>query len=127
MSLPLPPNRFARGRAPLASFSEMVSFPPWPKLWTRAVLATVGVPPWMATAPPLTRMVPAALRLTSMVLSAASPMIGQCLGLGQKDRSDRQHQPQFHGLETGDEPGRSLPPGHRAAADRFFRNLRTWT
>ena len=37
------------------------------------MLATVGVPPEIATAPPLTRMVPAALRLTVMVLSRQSP------------------------------------------------------
>ena len=38
------------------------------------VLATVGVPPVMATAPPLTRMFPAALRLIVIVLSSESPM-----------------------------------------------------
>ena len=63
----------ARGRAPFASFSVMVSLPPWPNTWIRAVLATVGVPPVTATAPPLTRIWPAALRLTSMVLSRLSP------------------------------------------------------
>ena len=45
VSLPAPPNRFARGRAPLAWSSVIVSLPPWPKLWIREVLATVGVPP----------------------------------------------------------------------------------
>ena len=34
----------------------------------RLVLATVGVPPWTTTAPPLTRIVPAALRLTVTAL-----------------------------------------------------------
>ena len=37
------------------------------------VLATVGVPPVMATAPPLMRMFPAASRLSVMVLSRLSP------------------------------------------------------
>src|SRR5262249_55570723 len=37
------------------------------------VLATVGVPPWTVTLPPLTRICPAASRLTTMVLSWASP------------------------------------------------------
>ncbi len=36
-------------------------------------MATVGVPPWTATAPPLTRILPAASRLTVMVLSRLSP------------------------------------------------------
>ena len=36
-------------------------------------LATVGVPPVTATAPPLTRSWPAALRLTVMLLSRLSP------------------------------------------------------
>ena len=38
------------------------------------MLATVGVPPITATAPPLTRMFPAALRLTAMLLSRLSPL-----------------------------------------------------
>ena len=37
------------------------------------MLATVGVPPTTATAPPLTRILPAASRLIAIVLSAASP------------------------------------------------------
>ena len=37
------------------------------------VLATVGVPPTTATAPPLTRILPAALRLIAMLLAALSP------------------------------------------------------
>ena len=37
------------------------------------MFATVGVPPTTATAPPLTRMVPAASRLTAMLLSRESP------------------------------------------------------
>ena len=37
------------------------------------MLATVGVPPMTATAPPLTRIVPAALRLTVSELSRLSP------------------------------------------------------
>ena len=33
------------GSAPLVSSSVMVSLPPWPNTWIKAVLATVGVPP----------------------------------------------------------------------------------
>jgi hypothetical protein len=47
--------------------------PPRPKTWIRAVLATVGVPPMTGTAPPFTRIFPAASRLTTMVLSRLSP------------------------------------------------------
>ena len=53
-----PPNRFAAGSAPLTSLSVIVSLPPRPKTWIVEVLATVGVPPMTATAPPLTRMLP---------------------------------------------------------------------
>ena len=74
VSLPSPPKRFAAGRAPLVSSSEIVSLPACPKTWISVVLATVGVPPWTATAPPLTRIVPAASRQTTMVLSWASPI-----------------------------------------------------
>ena len=73
MSLPAPPNRFASGSAPLASLSVIVSLPPWPKTWISAVLATVGVPPRTCTAPPLTRILPAASRLIVIVLSRLSP------------------------------------------------------
>src|SRR5436853_7517311 len=38
-----------------------------------AVLATVGVPPRIATAPPFTKILPAASRLRTMVLSWPSP------------------------------------------------------
>ena len=38
------------------------------------VLATVGTPPVIGTAPSLTSRVPAASRLTTMVLSRSSPM-----------------------------------------------------
>ena len=50
----------------------------------QAVLATVGVPPRIATAPPLTRIVPAASRLTVMVLSMASPMMLSMPAAGMK-------------------------------------------
>ena len=73
VSLPAPPKRFARGSAPCASVSVMMSLPPWPKTCISAVLATVGVPPLTGTAPPLIRICPAALRLRSMVLLRASP------------------------------------------------------
>ena len=75
MSLPLPPNRSAAGSAPLISSSAMVSLPPLPNTLIRKVLATVGWPPWTATAPPLTRMLPAALRLVVIVLSRSSPVV----------------------------------------------------
>ena len=48
--------------------------PPSPKTWISVVLATVDVPPWTITAPPFTRIVPAASRETTMVLSCASPV-----------------------------------------------------
>ena len=73
-SLPAPPNRLARGSAPLASLRVIVSLPPRPKTWISEVLATVGVPPTTATAPPLTRILPAASRLIVIVLSRASPV-----------------------------------------------------
>ena len=53
----------ARAARRSLSLSVMVSLPPWPNTWIRLVFATVGVPPMTGTAPPLTRMLPAALRL----------------------------------------------------------------
>src|SRR5664279_3431524 len=73
-SFPSPPNRLARGSAPLASSSVIVSLPPRPKTWISVVLATVGVPPFTVIAPPLTRIAPAAFRLMVMVLFALSPL-----------------------------------------------------
>src|SRR3954451_3305625 len=73
-SLPAPPNRLAFGSAPLASSSLMVSLPSRLKTWMVVVLATVATPPSTVTAPPLTRIVPAALRLMVMVLFRASPL-----------------------------------------------------
>src|SRR3954470_19637174 len=64
----------ALGSAPLTSLSATLSAPSRPKTWTREVLATVGVPPDAVTAPPLTRTVPAASRLTMMVLARLSPL-----------------------------------------------------
>ena len=72
-SLSLPPNRFALGSAPFASLSVRVSLPARPKTWISWVFATVGLPPATAIAPPLTRMPPAALRLTVIALAALSP------------------------------------------------------
>ena len=72
-SLPELPNRFAAGSAPLTSLIVITSLPPSPKTWIFEVLATVGVP-LTATAPPLTRIWPAALRLTVMLLSRLSPL-----------------------------------------------------
>ena len=77
-SLPAPPNRFARGRAPFVSLRLITSLSPRPKTRISAVLATVGVPPPTGTAPPLTRMSPAALRLMSMLLAAAVAEHGEC-------------------------------------------------
>jgi hypothetical protein len=48
------------------------------------VLATVAAPPSMATAPPFTRMFPAALRLVTMVLSTLSPVSVSKPVLGEK-------------------------------------------
>ena len=73
MSLPPPPNRLARGSAPLVSLNVMTSLPPRPKTWISVVFATVGVPPVTATAPPLTRILPAASRLIVIELAAESP------------------------------------------------------
>ena len=72
-SLPAPPNRLAFGSAPLTSLIVTVSLPAWPKTWMSEVLATVGVPPTTAMAPPLTRILPAASRLTVMLLLRLSP------------------------------------------------------
>src|SRR5262249_39679364 len=49
-----------------------------------AVLATVGVPPATGTAPPFTRMSPAASRLTVTVLSASSPSTVRSASIGLK-------------------------------------------
>ena len=51
-----------------------MSLPPWPNAWIRVVLATVALPPAMATAPPLTRRVPAASRLNVIAFLALSPV-----------------------------------------------------
>ena len=84
VSLPAPPNRLAAGSAPLASLSVIESLPPWPKTWITAVLATVAWPPATATAPPLTSMVPAASRLTVMVLLRLSPNTDSKPAAGEK-------------------------------------------
>jgi hypothetical protein len=55
--------------------SEIVSLPSRPDTVIRLVFATVGVPPWTDTAPPLMRMLPAALRLVVIVLSRLSPVV----------------------------------------------------
>ena len=74
VSLLAPPNRFARGSAPLTSLRLRESLPPWPKARISAVLATVGVPPTTAMAPLFTRILPAAFRLMAIELPAASPV-----------------------------------------------------
>ncbi len=73
-SLPAPPNRLAAGSAPLVSLSVITSWPPRPKTRISDVLATVGVPPMTGTAPPLTRILPAASRLIVSELSRLSPV-----------------------------------------------------
>src|SRR5215210_6664935 len=73
VSLPSPPNRRAAGSAPLLSSNEIVSFPTCPKIWIKLVLATVGTPPVIATAPPLTRIFPAAFREILIKLPRLSP------------------------------------------------------
>ena len=50
-----------------------MSLPAWPNTCINAVLATDGVPPSTGTAPPLTRIWPAALRLIATLLSRLSP------------------------------------------------------
>ena len=73
VSLPAPPNRWAFGRAPLASSRVMVSLPAWPNTLISVVLATVGVPPRTATAPPLTRMLPGGVAADGDGVVPASP------------------------------------------------------
>jgi hypothetical protein len=68
-----PPKRCAEGRVPLASLREMLSEPPRPNTVTRNVFATVGVPTGTFTAPPLTRILPAASRLMTIWLPRPSP------------------------------------------------------
>jgi hypothetical protein len=84
VSLPAPPNRLAAGSAPLLSLSVMMSSPPWPNAWISLVLATVAVPPLTATAPPFTRIVPAALRLNVIVLLRLSPNVDRICEVGEK-------------------------------------------
>ena len=56
----------------------MVSLPPWPKTWIRRGVGDGGVPPWIGTAPPLTRIVPGGV---------AADGDGVVLGIAE----DRQH------------------------------------
>ncbi len=84
VSLPAPPNSSAAGKAPLVSSSVIVSLPPWPNSCIMVVLATVGWPPWTATAPPLIRIRPAASRLTLMRSSKLSPNTDSRPALGEK-------------------------------------------
>src|SRR5579871_5938538 len=75
----------AAGNTPLASSSEIWSSPAWPNTWMSDVVETVGVPPRMATAPPLTRIVPAASRLMTMVLFSESPKTDSVCPAGEND------------------------------------------
>src|SRR4051794_16632961 len=72
-SSPWPPKSNAFGKAPLDSSREMVSLPLWPNTLMVVVLATLGEPPTTLTALPLIRILPAASRLTEMLLLLASP------------------------------------------------------
>ena len=90
---------------------------------TIAVLATVGIPPWMATAPPLTRMVPAALRLTSMVLLAAAPMIISVCAAGIKDAVTASISRGSMGSKPETNRAVRLRRVTEQRADRFFRSL----
>ena len=117
VSLPAPPKRFARGSAPLASLSVIVSLPPWPKTWISAVFATGGVPPVTATAPPLTRMVPAALRLTVDVVVEVVAEDGQVCQRREERGGDGGHLAGFERLEAlkpNRVGGSRLRPGRRA-------------
>ena len=51
----------------------IVSLPPWPKTWISARVGDGRRAAEDGTAPPLTRILPAASRLTVMLLSRASP------------------------------------------------------
>ena len=124
-SLPAPPNRFAFGSAPLTSLSVITSLPPCPKAWMSEVLATVGVPPATVTAPPLTRIWPAALRLIVIELSRLSPNTEQRAGI--ECRSDggarrhgrtRERTRREHG--DGEQAARSATPAAGTAWDASF-------
>ena len=73
-SLSAPPNRWAAGSAPLVSSRLSTSLPASPKTRICEVLATVGVPPATVTPPSLTRILPAASRLTWMLFAVLSPI-----------------------------------------------------
>ena len=62
------------GSAPLASLKVIASLPASASTRISEVLATVGVPPDTGTAPPFTRIVPAASRESTIELGAASPV-----------------------------------------------------
>jgi hypothetical protein len=72
VSLPLPPNSCAGGSTALPS--EIVSSPFPPDTTILVVLATVGCPLSMDTAPLFTKICPAALLLVVMVLPRLSPV-----------------------------------------------------
>ena len=82
----------------MVSSSEMVSLPARPKTGIRVVLATVGVPPRIATAPPLTRILPAASRLTAMVLSERVAEHVERARRRQEHRRHRKHRATFQRL-----------------------------
>ena len=74
VSLPAPPKRLARGSAPFALVERdrvvagLAERPGSGRCWRRS-----ATPPVIATAPPLTRMLPAASRLMTMLLPRSSP------------------------------------------------------
>src|SRR5262245_58607576 len=77
-------EQMAAGKAPFASSSVIVSSPPVQNTSITLVFATVGVPPLTGTAPPFTRICPAASRLVTITLSASSPDTDSTPALGEK-------------------------------------------
>src|SRR5215813_13428550 len=61
-----------------------MSSPAVPNTWIKEVFATVAVPPVTVTAPPLMRIVPAASRLTTIVLLRLSSNTESRPAVGEK-------------------------------------------
>ena len=66
------------------SSSASVSSPSWPNTWINEVLATVAVPPRTGTAPPFTRSLPAASRLSRDGVLAGVADHGEHSGVREK-------------------------------------------
>jgi hypothetical protein len=93
-------GRAARGSVPLASSIESVSLPALPETLSEVVFAVVAGPPAITTAPPLIRSVPDASRLTTIALSAKSPLMLNSPVLRVDRSRDRKHLPAFHRLQV---------------------------